>query len=82
MVAAGRERPCVRYRRIRSLNEIRAPLQGANDLWVGIMFQGDFLTKITLRFHRSHLWCEGNLYHGPKGANGDSEGSRRDPGRE
>ena len=25
------------------------------------MFQGDFLTKITLRFHRSHLWCEGNL---------------------
>jgi len=25
---------------IRSLNEIRAPLQGANDAWVGIMFQG------------------------------------------
>ncbi len=54
----------------------------ANDLWVGIMFQGDFLTKITLRFHRSHLWCEENLYSGPEGANGDSEGSRGDPGRE
>jgi hypothetical protein len=27
-------------------------------VWAGIMFQGDFFTKITLRFHRSRLWCE------------------------
>ncbi|MFM2298342.1 MAG: hypothetical protein RL117_2049 [Verrucomicrobiota bacterium] len=51
-------RPRVRHRGIRSLNKIRAPLQGANDVWAGIMFQGDFFTKITLRFHRSRLWCE------------------------
>jgi hypothetical protein len=37
-----------------------APLQGANRVWLGITFQGDFLTKITLRSHRSHPWCEGN----------------------
>jgi hypothetical protein len=24
-------------------------------------------SKITLRFHRSHLWCEEILHHGPKG---------------
>jgi hypothetical protein len=30
-------------------------------VWVGIMFQGDFLIKITLRSHRSRLWCGGNL---------------------
>jgi hypothetical protein len=39
-------------------NKIRAPLQVANDVWVGIMFQGDFLTKITLCSHRSRLLCE------------------------
>ncbi len=33
----------------------------ANDVWVEIMFQGDFLIKITLRSHRSRLWCGGNL---------------------
>jgi hypothetical protein len=27
----------------RHLNKIRAPLQGANHVWVEIMFQGDFL---------------------------------------
>jgi hypothetical protein len=44
------------------------------------MFQGDFLTKITLRCHHSHLWREGNLHPGPNGAYGDSEGCHRHPG--
>jgi len=34
VVSGVRECACVRYRGIRSLNEIRAPLQGANDVWV------------------------------------------------
>jgi hypothetical protein len=34
----------------RHLNKIRAPLQGANDVWVEIMFQGDFLQKSPFAF--------------------------------
>ncbi len=58
LIAGGRERPCVRHRLITSPKKFRAPPQDANDVWVGIMFQGDFFTKITLRSHRSRLWCE------------------------
>jgi hypothetical protein len=50
----------------------RAPLQGADEVWVGIVFQGDSLTKITLRSHRSRPWREENPQD--LGPNGDSIG--------